>query len=76
MSKNIAVFADGIGNTIGKHDSNVLRLCRMADLQNRDQKLVIYDPGVGTRTPPEELKRAFQGRDGVVLIDDSFESSW
>jgi hypothetical protein len=40
MGKNIAVFADGTGNTIGKHDSNVLRLCRMADLRNRGQQLV------------------------------------
>ena len=76
MGKNIAVFADGTGNTIGKHDSNVLRLCRMADLLNRKQQLVIYDPGVGTRTPQEELKRSFPEADSVVLIEDSFESSW
>jgi uncharacterized protein (DUF2235 family) len=76
MGKNIAVFADGTGNTIGKHDSNVLRLCRLADLRNRGQQLVIYDLGVGTRTPKEEIARAFPEADSVVLIHDSFESSW
>src|SRR5262249_25322648 len=76
MGKNIAVFADGTGNTIGKHDSNVLRLCRMANLLDQKQQLVIYDPGVGTRTPLEELKRAFPEAGSVVLIEDSFEPSW
>jgi uncharacterized protein (DUF2235 family) len=75
MGKNIAVFADGTGNTIGKHDSNVLRLFRMTDVRNRDRQLVIYDPGVGARTPKEELRRAFPEADSVALID-SFESSW
>ena len=59
MGKNIAIFADGTGNTVGKHDTNVLRLCRMADIRNRDQQLVIYDPGVGTLRTPAELEAAF-----------------
>jgi uncharacterized protein (DUF2235 family) len=75
MGKNIAVFADGTGNTIGKHDSNVLRLCKMADLLNRQRQVVVYDPGVGTRTKREELERAFPERDSVILVGDSFESS-
>ena len=34
MGKSIAIFADGTGNTVGKHATNVLRLCRMADIRN------------------------------------------
>ena len=60
MGKNIAIFADGTGNTVGKHDSNVLRLCRLADIRNPLEQLVIYDPGVGTRRTPAELKDAFR----------------
>jgi uncharacterized protein (DUF2235 family) len=75
MGKNIAVFADGTGNTVGKHDSNVLKLCKRANLLNPKQQLVIYDPGVGTRTPYEELECEFP-KDSVRLIKDSFESSW
>ena len=65
MGKNIAIFADGTGNTVGKHDTNVRRLCRMADIRNPDQQLVIYDPGVGTRRTPAELKDAFRRLGGT-----------
>lgn len=65
MGKNIAIFADGTGNTVGKHDTNVLRLCRMADIRNPLQQLVIYDPGVGTRTTPAELEDEFRRPGGT-----------
>jgi uncharacterized protein (DUF2235 family) len=79
MGKNIAIFADGTGNTVGKHDSNVLRLCRMADIRNQDQQLVIYDPGVGTWATMTELEKAFRRADGTcdscgpLPIEDSIE---
>jgi uncharacterized protein (DUF2235 family) len=73
MGKNIAIFADGTGNTVGKYKTNVLRLCRMADIRNRDQQLVIYDPGVGTRTTPAELKHEFPRSGSISTIEDSVE---
>ena len=79
MGRNIAIFADGTGNTVGKHDTNVLRLCKMADIRNRHQQLVIYDPGVGTRTTSTELNVAFRRPggacecDGPLTIKESIE---
>ena len=77
MGKNIAIFADGTGNTVGKHDTNVLRLCKMADIWNPHLQLVIYDPGVGTRATPAELEDAFRRPgstyecNGPLPIEDS-----
>jgi len=77
MGKNIAIFADGTGNTVGNYDTNVLRLCRMADIRNPHQQLVIYDPGVGTRRTPAELEDAFRRPgstyecNGPLPIEDS-----
>jgi uncharacterized protein (DUF2235 family) len=68
--KNIAVFADGTGNTTGRVDSNVLRLCRMADTSDRDRQLVIYDPGVGTCTTMAELRNALPETEARLFIDD------
>lgn len=65
MGKNIAIFADGTGNTVGKYDTNVLRLCKMADIRNPQRQLVIYDPGVGTRATPAELEDAFRRPGGT-----------
>ena len=77
MGKNIAIFADGTGNTVGNYDTNVLRLCRMADIRNPHQQLVIYDPGVGTLRTPAELEDAFRRPgstyecNGPLPIEDS-----
>jgi uncharacterized protein (DUF2235 family) len=79
MGKNIAIFADGTGNTVGKDASNVLRLCGMADIRNPHEQLVIYDPGVGTLRTPAELEDAFRRADGTfdsngpLPIEDSIE---
>ena len=79
MGKNIAIFADGTGNTVGKHATNVLRLCRMADIRNPHLQLVIYDPGVGTCATMTELRDAFRRADGTfdsngpLPIEDSIE---
>jgi uncharacterized protein (DUF2235 family) len=71
MSRNIAIFADGTGNTVGKHDSNVLRLCKMFDIRQRSEQLLIYDPGVGTLTTKADLERTFPTPDGPLYIEDS-----
>jgi uncharacterized protein (DUF2235 family) len=75
MGKNIAIFADGTGNTVGKLKTNVLRLCKMADIRKRDQQLVIYDPGVGTLTTPAELKHEFPRSGSISTIEDSTQPS-
>jgi uncharacterized protein (DUF2235 family) len=56
MATRIAVFADGTGNTVDRHDSNVLRLCRMLDLADDSEQVAIYDPGVGTSATVERLR--------------------
>ncbi|KRR25083.1 hypothetical protein CQ14_25770 [Bradyrhizobium lablabi] len=79
MGKNIAIFADGTGNTVGKCPTNVLRLCKMADIRNPHGQLVIYDPGVGTRATPAELRDEFRRPgstcecNGPLPIEDSIE---
>lgn len=73
MGKNIAIFADGTGNTVGKYKTNVLRLCEMADIRDPQQQLVIYDPGVGTCATPAELEKAFQRPGSILPIKDSVE---
>jgi uncharacterized protein (DUF2235 family) len=68
MGKRIVVLADGTGNTVSQDDSNVLRLCRMLDLSRPEQQIAVYDPGVGTRTTTDELRKALPP--GVQFIDD------
>jgi uncharacterized protein (DUF2235 family) len=58
MGKRIVVLADGTGNTVSRDDSNVLRLCRALDLSRPQHQIAVYDPGVGTRTTTDELRRA------------------
>jgi hypothetical protein len=51
----------------------------MADIRNPQQQLLIYDPGVGTRSTPAELRAAFRRADGTfdangpLPIEDSTE---
>jgi uncharacterized protein (DUF2235 family) len=68
MGKRIVILADGTGNTVSQDDSNVLRLCRMLDLSRPEQQIALYDPGVGTRTTTDELRRALPP--GAQFIDD------
>jgi uncharacterized protein (DUF2235 family) len=46
VAKNIVVCLDGTGNEIGKNMSNVLKLYRM--LEKNEKQVVYYDPGIGT----------------------------
>jgi uncharacterized protein (DUF2235 family) len=68
MAKRIVIFADGTGNTVGSNDSNVLRLCKMIDYSDEACQVVIYDPGVGTMTSGETLRRDLPRC--VRVIDD------
>jgi uncharacterized protein (DUF2235 family) len=68
MARRIVVLADGTGNTVSEDDSNVLRVCRMLDLSRPEQQIALYDPGVGTRTTTDELRRALPP--GMQFIND------
>lgn len=46
MSKNIVICCDGTGNEIEADSSNVLKLYRLLD--KNDKQTVFYDPGIGT----------------------------
>ena len=37
MSRRIAIFSDGTGQSVGRNDSNVLRLCKMLDLADPER---------------------------------------
>jgi uncharacterized protein (DUF2235 family) len=46
MPKNIVICCDGTGNQIESRLSNVLKLFRV--LQKNERQLVYYSPGAGT----------------------------
>ena len=68
------VFADGTGNTVDRHDSNVLRLCRMLDLSNAHDQVAIYDPGVGTTASIERLREVLGSR--IRLVENAIRRNW
>jgi uncharacterized protein (DUF2235 family) len=46
MPKNIVICCDGTGNEVSNHLSNVLKLYRI--VERNEKQLVYYDPGIGT----------------------------
>jgi uncharacterized protein (DUF2235 family) len=73
MSRRIAVFSDGTGQSIGRNDSNVLRLCRMLDLDGNDQ-VAIYDPGIGTHVSLNRLQTGLKISKQMRLADSNPDS--
>lgn len=60
-SKNIVILCDGTGNEIEKDLSNVLKLYRV--LEKNDRQVVFYDPGIGTigtRNPWQIFSQKFK----------------
>lgn len=80
MARKLVVLLDGTGNQIGANLSNVLKFYRMLE-QDEDQ-LVYYDPGVGTIGTPgwwSQLKLKFQGLIGLALgygLDDNVQGAY
>jgi uncharacterized protein (DUF2235 family) len=70
MSKRIVVFADGTGNTVDRHDSNVLRLCRMLDVSDAHDQVGIYDPGVGTTATLGKLRTVLGPSRRIRLVEN------
>src|SRR5215475_2559085 len=73
MSRRIAVFSDGTGQSVGRNDSNVLRLCRMLDLDGSDQ-IAIYDPGIGTHVSLNRLQTGLKVSKQMRLADSNPDS--
>jgi uncharacterized protein (DUF2235 family) len=73
MSRRIAVFSDGTGQSIGRNDSNVLRLCKLLDLGDEEQ-VAIYDPGIGTHVSLNKLQAGLQISDRMLLADSNPDS--
>lgn len=63
MSKNIVLCCDGTGNEIGSTISNVLKLYRI--LQKNERQRVYYNPGVGTIGQQNAWQRLRQNARGV-----------
>lgn len=61
--RNLVVCCDGTGNEIGRNLSNVLKLYRL--LEKDERQRVCYDPGVGTIGKPSTWRRLRQKAFGV-----------
>src|SRR5215510_15095800 len=48
MSKNIVICCDGTGNEYGDANSNVIKLYHVLKLDNKQEQIAYYHPGVGT----------------------------
>lgn len=62
--RNLVILCDGTGNEIGRNLSNVLKLYRM--LEKDERQRVYYDPGVGTIGRPSVWRRLRQKAIGVL----------
>ena len=50
MSKNILICLDGTKNEVkAKAVTNVFKIAEVADLENPEEQVLYYDPGVGTK---------------------------
>ena len=76
MPKRIVVLSDGTGQTIGRNDSNVLRLCKMLDLSAGSNQVAIYDPGIGTHASLNKLETGLRVSEHLRLADSNPSSQW
>jgi uncharacterized protein (DUF2235 family) len=76
VAKKIVVLADGTGNTIDRHDSNVLRLCRMLELSESSDQVAIYDPGVGTSATLQRLREVLGAAGRLRLVEEPVRRNW
>lgn len=74
MPKRIIVLSDGTGQSVGRHDSNVLRLCKLLDLSANAGQIAIYDPGIGTHVSLRRLQSGLALSDRLQLADSNPEA--
>ena len=55
--KNIVICCDGTGNEFGDHNTNVVKLFQRLKLENPEEQIAYYDPGVGTFSSPAAFTR-------------------
>lgn len=71
MPKRIVVLSDGTGQSVGRNDSNVLRLCKLLDLSAHSDQIAIYDPGIGTHVSLRRIASGLQLSDRLQLADSN-----
>jgi uncharacterized protein (DUF2235 family) len=71
MPKRIVVLSDGTGQSVGRNDSNVLRLCKLLDLSEHTDQMAIYDPGIGTHVSLKRIESGLQLSDRLQLADSN-----
>lgn len=74
MPKSIVVLSDGTGQSVGRNDSNVLRLCKLLDLSERSDQIAIYDPGIGTHVSLKRVETGLQLSKRLQLADSNPET--
>ena len=71
MPKRIVVLSDGTGQSVGRNDSNVLRLCKLLDLSEHSNQIAIYDPGIGTHVSLKRIETGLQLSERLQLADSN-----
>lgn len=66
MTKNIVICCDGTGNQVEGNLSNVLKLFRI--LQKNERQRVYYNPGIGTIGTDDPWTRLTQNTKGVFEL--------
>ena len=70
MGKNIVICCDGTGNEVVGNPSNVLKLFRI--VQKNDKQCVYYHPGIGTVGADDEWARISQNTKGVFGLASGY----
>lgn len=52
MSRNLVILLDGTSNQFDDTNTNVVKLCSLLQMHNRERQMVYYQPGIGTFTDP------------------------
>ncbi|MET0987225.1 MAG: DUF2235 domain-containing protein [Steroidobacteraceae bacterium] len=71
MPKRIVILSDGTGQSVGRNDSNVLRLCKLLDLSEHSDQIAIYDPGIGTHVSLKRMGSGLQLSERLQLADSN-----
>ncbi|PVF97329.1 hypothetical protein CPB86DRAFT_857094 [Serendipita vermifera] len=51
-SRTLVLAFDGTSNEFDDTNTNIVTLCALLEVENRDRQMVYYQPGIGTYAPP------------------------
>lgn len=51
-TRTLILAFDGTSNEFDDTNTNIVRLCSLLEVQDRDRQMIYYQPGIGTYTPP------------------------